>query len=228
MSAGWSQHAPGAPPGVLRAWLVLAAFLLFALVATNLVTSSFEKLGLAPPVVMLLLPASLIGSAINIPIRVRSTHVADDWSYRLGAWMYFRRPRIERQVLAINVGGALVPIALSAWLLFRAPLLETAAATALVAVVSNRLARIVPGQGIAMPALIPPIVAAAAALALSGGRSPDTAAIAYVSGSMGALIGADLLNLHRLDDAGSGVMSIGGAGVFDGVFLVGILAVLLA
>ena len=52
--------------------------------------------------------------------------------------------------------------------------------------------------------------------------------IAYVSGSLGTLIGADLLNLHRIAYLGAPVASIGGAGTFDGVFLTGIVAILLA
>ena len=78
--------------------------------------------------------------------------------------------------------------------------------------------------------------------------------IAYIAGTPGTLIGADLLNLPRIlrgtlmrDDtlqaAGGGpvdalwlsaptvqlyIISIGGAGVFDGIFLAGIVAPLLA
>jgi hypothetical protein len=46
--------------------------------------------------------------------------------------------------------------------------------------------------------------------------------------SLGALVGADLLNLNRVQGLSDPVVSIGGAGTFDGVFLTGILAVLLA
>ena len=45
---------------------------------------------------------------------------------------------------------------------------------------------------------------------------------------MGTLIGADLLNLGKIHGLGAPIASIGGAGTFDGVFLSGILAVLLA
>jgi len=48
-----------------------------------------------------------------------------------------------------------------------------------------------------------------------------------VAGTLGTLIGADLLNLPRLRNLGAGVASIGGAGTFDGVLLSGIIAVLL-
>jgi uncharacterized membrane protein len=45
---------------------------------------------------------------------------------------------------------------------------------------------------------------------------------------VGTLVGADLLNLGRLRGVGAPVASIGGAGTFDGIFVTGIVAVLLA
>ena len=80
-------------------------------------------------------------------------------------------------------------------------------------------------MGIITPAFIPPIAAATAALILSPAQ-PRT--IAYVAGVLGTLIGADLLNLRAIPKLGAPVASIGGAGTFDGIFLSGILAVLLA
>jgi uncharacterized membrane protein len=89
----------------------------------------------------------------------------------------------------------------------------------------NRLARVVPGVGIVVPMLLPPLLAAGVALVLAFRRAPP---VAYVSGTMGTLIGADLLNLGRVVEMGAPMVSIGGAGTFDGVFLTGILAGLLA
>ena len=53
----------------------------------------------------------------------------------------------------------------------------------------------------------------------------NVAAVAYI---LGTLIGADLLNLGKVQGLGAPLASIGGAGTFDGVFLTGIIAVLLA
>jgi len=72
---------------------------------------------------------------------------------------------------------------------------------------------------------LPPIAAALAALVLAPAH-PQT--VAYVSGVLGTLIGADLSNLQVIKKLGAPVASIGGAGTFDGVFLSGIIAVLLA
>ena len=89
----------------------------------------------------------------------------------------------------------------------------------------HQMAYPVRGVGIAVPFFLPPIAATAVALILSRKYAP---ALAYVSGSMGTLIGADILNLNKIPGLGAPVASIGGAGTFDGIFLTGILAVLLA
>ena len=99
------------------------------------------------------------------------------------------------------------------------------AGTAIVAILVHSLARVVPGLGIVVPVFVPPLVAAGVALLLAFRRAPP---LAYVAGSMGTLIGADVLNLGRIEALGAPVVSIGGAGTFDGVFLTGIIAGLLA
>jgi len=106
--------------------------------------------------------------------------------------------------------------------------------TLVVTLVTNRVARPVPGLGIATPFFVPPLAALIVALILSGFAGGSTVAviaapvIAYISGTLGTLIGADLLNLRRLGELGAPVVSIGGAGTFDGVFLAGVLAAFLA
>ncbi len=49
-----------------------------------------------------------------------------------------------------------------------------------------------------------------------------------MAGTFGTLVGADLLNMPRVRRLQAPVVSIGGAGTFDGVFLTGLVAVLLA
>ena len=95
---------------------------------------------------------------------------------------------------------------------------------------TNMVARPVKGLGIVTPALLPPLTAALAALILTYFfNSPHDIIfiIAYVGGTLGTLLGADLLNLNKIRDLGAPVASIGGAGTFDGVFLSGLIAVLL-
>jgi uncharacterized membrane protein len=134
--------------------------------------------------------------------------------------------RTGHTTVAVNVGGAVVPSAVAIYLIchdhFRPGALL---ATVLVTTLVFASARPVPGVGIVTPALLPPAGAAAAALLLGG---HTIAAVAYVAGTFGTLVGADVLNLPRIRSLQAPVVSIGGAGTFDGVFLTGLAAVLLA
>ena len=132
----------------------------------------------------------------------------------------------RQTVLAVNVGGAVVPTLLSLYLLTQALApLRVVVATAAVTLLTYRLARPVAGVGIVVPMVLPPLSAALAALLLIPQQAPLAA---YVAGTMGTLIGADLLHVREVTRLATPVASIGGAGTFDGVFLTGIIAVLLA
>ena len=97
-------------------------------------------------------------------------------------------------ILAINVGGAVIPILLSFYLLMRYDLWGFGAlATAIVAFVVHRLATPVPGMGISVPTFAPPLLAAVVALALS---RRFAAPLAYISGSLGVLIGEATAAAH--------------------------------
>jgi uncharacterized membrane protein len=98
-------------------------------------------------------------------------------------------------------------------------------ATAAVTLLTYWWARPVAGVGIVVPMLLPPLSAALAALLLVPQQTPLAA---YVAGTMGTLIGADVLHVRQVTKLATPVASIGGAGTFDGVFLTGIIAVLLA
>ncbi len=209
--------------------LALFAFALLAVIAFNIVTTGFERAGVPRGMAGSLVVVSLAGSLVNIPLRVRDVP-GEPQQFRIGHYVFFRPPVMQRQVIAINVGGAVIPLVLSAWVLAEnQSFWQTGVATVTVGLVTNRIARRVPGKGIEMPALLPPAVAALSALILSAGAGGGEAtAIAYASGTVGTLVGADLLNLRNLRDMGPGMMSIGGAGVFDGVFLSGIVAAFLS
>ncbi|MCK4579883.1 MAG: DUF1614 domain-containing protein [Dehalococcoidia bacterium] len=194
--------------------------LLIISILFDLVTFSFEKIGLSPEMAVVIVVATLVGSIINIPVTKRKIEYVRDSGF-LG---FFGVPRTVASGVAVNVGGAIIPGCLSAYLLTMVPSPGSVAiATAAMTVISRLLARPVPGVGIRLPMFIPPIAAAILALLLC---REFAAPCAYVAGTMGTLIGADLLNLHRIRNM-RGVVSIGGAGVFDGIFLVGVISVLL-
>ena len=213
------------PPHIVAVMVVFALALLGVIVGFDLLTLSFERLGLSAWATLLIFGASAVGSFFNVPIwRSVGPVLRPGGFFRSHGFLYYLPPRTAEQVVAVNVGGAVIPILLSLWLLPRAPLLRTLLATAIVAVVAHASARISPGHGITMPVLIGPLVAALTALILTRGRG--AAPVAYIAGAMGILIGADLTNIPRLNELGPGVLSIGGAGVFDGVFLSGVIAAL--
>jgi len=212
-------------PFLLLLGLLLAVFVL--LVEIRILGYAYRKIGVRPRYVFIVMVLTLIGSQVNIPVcALPSSRVAPLRPARPG------RPAdpsetLHRRgtVVAINVGGALIPTLVSLYLFLRVGMrARMVVATTIVALVVNQMAEIVPGAGIALPMLIPPLVAAAVALLLAFRRAPP---VAYVAGSMGALIGADIMNLPRVAELGAPMVANGGAGTFDGVFLTGIIAGLL-
>jgi uncharacterized membrane protein len=202
--------------------LLFAAFVI--LIELRILAYAYRKIGIRPRYVVAVMLLSLVGSHINVPLyRVRVSSVAPPEQV---AYVVPRAPQRATSVVAINVGGGLIPILLSVYLALRTRMfVQMAIGVLVVALVVHSLARIVPGVGIAVPMLIPPLVAAAVALLLAFRRAPP---VAYVAGSMGTLLGADVWNLGRIAELGAPVVSIGGAGTFDGIFLTGIIAGLIA
>jgi uncharacterized membrane protein len=217
--------------GVLLALLVLLLVIAIPLLFIFVGDVVFNQIGFTPIQYALILTATLVGSAVNIPlVRVKSiVPLADVGEVRV-FWRTYRIPRLMYRevstVVAINFGGAVIPILVSIYLVasHSGVWLDALIGTLVTSVLVHMMARKVRGVGIVTPSLLPPIIAALIAYVLMPG-SP--AIIAYVSGTLGTLIGADLLNMHDINELGASFVSIGGAGTFDGVFLTGLLAVLL-
>ena len=178
---------------------------------------------------MWLLIGSLIGSYFNIPVAVLpAQQVMSDQTVNFFG-MQYAVPVVENwpgTVIAVNVGGAVIPTLMSIYLLAKYQLwTQGLIATAIVALIIHWLANPVPGLGIAVPVFMPAVITAIVAVLLS---RQEAAPLAYIGGGLGTLIGADITNLDKVQGLGAPVASIGGAGTFDGIFLTGILAVLLA
>ena len=214
---------------LLMLFFLLIALVLLPFLLLGVMGSAFLKLGLPPATMFWLLILTLLGSMINIPIhQMESQNLVRDQMVSFFG-MRYRAPvlRTHKTVLAINVGGAVIPVLLSFYLLTKMELtLGLLLVVGLVTLVANRLARPVQGLGIALPGLIPPVVAALGAYLFC---PPELRApTAYIAGTMGILVGADILNLQEIGKLGAPVASIGGAGTFDAIFLSGIIAVLLS
>ena len=190
---------------------------------------AFTRLGLNPRATLLVLLISLIGSYLNIPVaelpaqQVESGELVDYFGIQYVVPVVVSWPGT---IIAVNVGGAVIPAVVSVLLLVRYKLWRQAPVAILcVAAVSHVLAHPVHGLGIALPIFVPALATAVTAILLSRRHAPP---LAYIGGSCGTLVGADLLNLDKLQGLGAPVASIGGAGTFDGIFLTGIVAVLIA
>jgi uncharacterized membrane protein len=208
---------------------------LFILIELEVISYAFLVLGLSPRAAILALFASLIGSYVNIPLYTVPSDAISTATTVNNFGVLYQIPiqyAGSGTTVAINVGGALIPLLICAYALFRWPsaLLPSVLGTAIVAYVAHQFAFPVEGVGIALPLFIPPLTAAVVALLIGKamGARDSVHVIAYVSGVLGTLIGADLTNLNRIAELRTPVASIGGMGTFDGVFLTGIVAVLLA
>ncbi len=145
---------------------------------------------------------------------------------------------IRKTVIALNVGGALIPTLFSLYLLFYSvPLFEQDLTVAYLKILASFIvvtltvhvfAKPIKGFGIAVPSFIPPLTATLiSAFLFSIYIRTNPFIIAYVSGTLGTLVGADLLNLNKISELGAPVVSIGGAGIFDGIYMTGIMSIFL-
>jgi len=223
---GQTHYLPLAP----AFFSILVGLFLFLLVLLQLgvLRYAYMRLGVGPWTAMLLLLGSLIGSYFNIPVaELPGGQMVSGQEIDFFGMRYVVPVMLEsRTVIAVNVGGAIIPTVMSLYLLITRGLwVSGLLATAIVTAVCHYLAQPLPGLGIAEPVFVPALASAATALVLSW---REAAPLAYIAGSLGTLIGADLLNLDKISGLGAPVASIGGAGTFDGIFVTGILAVLLA
>jgi uncharacterized membrane protein len=209
--------------------LAAALAVLAVLIYLRILRLAYLRLGLNSGLAIFLLFASLLGSYVNIPVAhfpeqtVVINREIEQFGFRFVAPSVVDWPGT---IVAINVGGALIPVMLSLYLLAKLRLwVPGLLAIFVVTLICHAMAYTVPGVGIAMPILTPSLATVAIARIIS---LEHMAPLAYISGSLGALMGADVLNLSAARASGAPVISIGGAGTFDGIFLTGIIAVALA
>jgi len=222
-----TQYFPIAWPFLL--FLFVLFVIVLGLIELRVLRYAYQRMGVRPRWVMAVLLLSLFGSYVNIPVaqlqggEIVSARIVNYYGMR------YIVPEVEDSpgtIIAVNVGGALIPTLLAIYLMFKNQLfVRSLIATFIVAMVTHAMARPVRGVGISVPIFLPPLLAAGVAMILAWRKAP---ALAYICGTLGTLIGADLMNLGRIQGLGAPIASIGGAGTFDGIFLTGILAVLIA
>jgi uncharacterized membrane protein len=219
--------------GCLPLAVALVLMLVLPWVFADMMRTALLKLQIAPEIATLIVAGILMGSLINVPVkRIAREELMPVDPFALfglgGFWREIMRARRET-IVAVNVGGCVIPASLASYealmLAQGGPLAALIAAVLLNVVVCYGLARPVRGVGILMPGMIPPLMAAASALLFA----PEHATpVAFVAGTFGPLFGADLLHLREIERMETGMVSIGGAGTFDGIILSGIVALYLA
>ena len=221
------QYIPIGLPFFLAFWFLFG--LLVLLIQIGVLEYVFESMGVNRRYMFSLLVGCLLGSYVNIPVaelppeHVRSGQIVDYFGVQYVVPVVINRPGT---IVAVNLGGAVIPCLLSIYLILKHRILgESLLAVGIVTVAIHFMARPVPGVGIAVPIFIPPLITAVVAVSISRWYAGP---LAYIAGSLGTLVGADLLNLGKLRGLGAPVASVGGAGKFDGIFLTGLVAVLLA
>ena len=221
--------------------LFLTIFLLpYLIFAGRIVSYSLE---IPPQTIFMIFLLSLFGSQVNLKIRevksIQPILVLREISFFGVKW---RIPDFQygvgKTIISVNIGGALIPVFLSLFLLlYSIPALEQNLTVAylkvfatfiVVTLVVHKFARPIKGLGIAVPFFIPPLTAAlVSAVLFPIYVKTNPFIIAYVGGTLGTLVGADLLNLGKISEIGAPIVSIGGAGIFDGVYMTGITAIFL-
>jgi uncharacterized membrane protein len=209
---------------------VIAIVVLAILVQFQVLTIAFGKLGLSAQSAYLLLLTTLVGSLLNLPLFTIDSDFSGDSKMpaEMLAWAQRRQfMRPGKTMILVNAGGCIVPVAFSGYLFITnvISLFQAIVCIAVVSAVAYGVSRPVRGLGIGMPILFAPLAAATIAYMLAG---ENAAPLAYIGGTMGVLIGADLLRFKDIRRLGTPFASIGGAGSFDGIFISGLLAVLLA
>lgn len=209
--------------GLLVVFILLIQFGIFGI--------AFEKLGISASGAYILLVTCLFGSMLNIPVlNLDTVHntVSTPPHPLLKSFLHRATEEFRgRTLIAVNVGGCVIPVSFSAYLfwLHQIPALSVLTGIGMVSLISYSFSRPISGLGIGMPIFIAPISAALVGILLE----PELSApLAYISGTIGVVIGADLLRVNNIRDMGVPVASVGGAGTFDGIFITGIVAVLLA
>jgi len=210
--------------------ILTATFTLLLMI--NFIGVGFVRLGLPPYLVVIIIILSFVGSAFNIPVaKLRGEEEIIQETYI--QYMFYRIPvpQLVTQeyttVLAVNLGGALVPIFVSFYLLYLHPELIIPAIldVLVISIIMYPMSKPVRGVGIVTPLLLPPLVTLFVSLFIW--PFPGLPIVAYVGGTLGTLLGCDIFHLKDISNLGAPIASIGGAGTFDGIFLSGLLAVLL-
>ena len=213
---------------MLGLFLLLLVVLVFV-VELGTLGYAYRKIGVPSRYMFGVMLLSLIGSHVNVPLYAMPVERLLPAQNVVVFGRAHVAPPLQEEgvtIIAINVGGALLPLILSLYLFLRSSVRwRMLLGIAVVAAIVHSLAQIVPGVGIAVPMIVPPLAAAAVSLVLAFRRAPPVSLRLRLNGRAGRSRPCE-----PSADPGAGRARCldRGAGTFDGVFLTGIIAGLLA
>ena len=219
--------------------LVGLIILIIPLLVLGIIGAAFSRLGFswieATAVILLM----ILGSFVNIPLWTFQNTVGKTETGTPAVFDAFTgEPVSDERVTAglfLNLGGAVIPFAVSMYLLYQLGLLagdllllQVFGAMIIVAIITGFSTKVVPAYGIRAPLFVPAVSAIVSGILLTGGTGLAAAVVAFVGGTMGTILGATLFALPAIKKTGIPSVSIGGAGMFGAVFVCGLLAALIA
>jgi len=182
---------------------------------------SLPKYGLPGWAIIGVLLLMLLGGLVDIPLAIRGRGKKSQKKSLIHSLLNSKKQ--ARKGLYINLGGLIVPVIFSLYLFTRAPLVPTLIALCVMTILAKFFSWVSPHKGnwIRLPAFVPLLAALSLALILS---PANPAIVFYIAGILGTLIGAGLLNIDKIKQA---PLFIGGRGMFHGLFIVGVVFLLL-
>jgi|GEM_PF-638252 len=197
----------------LVALIVLALVIIFIFLYITTIQKVLEEIGFSRGMAVTILFVTLFLGAIPIPL------------FPYNGW-----------IVSISVGGGLVPIIVCGYLMREHKVMVSDAmiGTIIVTLVTYFVTRAVQNVGIVadLPwAFLPAAAAGFFSISTFWSDMRMAAPLAYFSGVIGTLLGADIFHLGDIlsfpapPNAGLPLLVIGGAGIFDMVYLSGIVAV---
>jgi len=159
------NHHPVDLAGVLV--LAFLAATVMALLLLGAIEYAYRRLGIGEGALLTLLWLSLFGGLVNVPLVRLAGRARPGIDEIVIFGVRYRLPTLRRDtptVLAVNVGGALIPTGLSAYLVIKDDIWWQALIGVLVvASVVHAAARPVADVGIVVPGLVSPVLAAGSA-----------------------------------------------------------------
>ena len=227
INKGSIQNQAMSPTSILSYVLYILLPILTIYIGYLVVTKAFNNMGFTSfEAIIIVFVSFILGKGIideYIGFNFSNIHLLTS-----GNWL-----------IGINTGGAIIPIIISIYLATKnklitnkTQLLKILLGIAIVAIITYFVTAVDPQKGIVSKFpywLLPVFFASLASIFLLWKDKRKAAPFAYICGTMGVLIGADvghLWELVQIQIPSARTAVIGGADIFDMVFITGILAVI--